>query len=75
MARPRKADPAAAPPVDLDADPLPGALRAIRARLGLTQAGMAAALEVPLPTYARWEQGGPVQHERVLRLAVRALAG
>lgn len=50
-------------------------LHGARARLGMTQAGMAAALEVTTATIERWESpdGGEPNAPRMVRLALAAL--
>jgi transcriptional regulator with XRE-family HTH domain len=51
-------------------------LRAARKRLGLTQAQLAALLDIPQPTIARWERGTiAIRHGTLLRLALERLAG
>ncbi len=49
-------------------------LKSVRQQLGLTQAGLARALDIPVNTIARWERGEvPIRHARVLRLALERL--
>ena len=49
-------------------------LRAARQELGLSQAELAALLDVPVNTVARWERGVvTVRHPRVLLLALTEL--
>ena len=44
-----------------------------RARLGLTQAEAAAALDVPLRTFQGWEMGRAVDRPTIVRLALWAV--
>ena len=49
-------------------------IRNVRNQLGLTQAELAALLEVPVNTLARWERSEVViRHPRILRLALERL--
>lgn len=53
----------------------PSALKRWRSRLGLTQAGAAEALGVPLGTYRDWEQGAnDPTWPRLLALACAAVS-
>ena len=53
----------------------PTELREFRKQLALSQAGLAAVLEVPANTIARWERGVvTIRHPRVLRLALERLS-
>lgn len=50
-------------------------LKAARTALGLTQRALAERLGVPQATVSRWETGQhPIQHPRILRLALERLA-
>lgn len=53
----------------------PDDLRAFRNKLGLSQAGLARALDVDVMTISRWERGAmAIQHPTILRLALERLA-
>ncbi|MDP2328292.1 MAG: helix-turn-helix transcriptional regulator [Dehalococcoidia bacterium] len=50
-------------------------LRAERVRLGMSQRDLAAELDVPANTVARWERGElAIHHPRVLELALEMIA-
>ena len=50
-------------------------LRTLRKQLGLSQRELARLLHVPQPTIANWERGNfPIQHGRILELALKRLA-
>jgi DNA-binding transcriptional regulator YiaG len=53
----RRLDKARAAAVDMPDDPSPGWIKSFRAALGLTQAELAAALNVDKLTVSRWERG------------------
>lgn len=49
-------------------------LQSRRNKLGLTQAQLSAALDIPKNTIARWERGElPIQHPTMLRLALQQI--
>lgn len=53
----------------------PDQLKAARHKLGLTQAELAAKLQIPVNTIARWEQGKfKIEKGELLRLALEHLA-
>ena len=50
-------------------------LRRLREIIGLTQAELGSAMDVPRNSIARWERGEvPIMHPAMLRLAIQGLA-
>ncbi len=49
------------------------ALRQRRIELGMTQAELGRLLGVPQNTVSRWEMGAPMQHPKMLDLALEAI--
>ena len=45
----------------------PAEIKALRERLGLTQAELAQKLDVALSTVSRWESGGRKPHRRTIK--------